>query len=390
MAEANIDFADRKLDDMMNKVIRVFDELEHFLAFRRKLLLDRLAKIRQDCHTNSEFTKAIKELSRMREGFRSNLLGVAFGRKFEEKINGFETSKLDTENFQQFGFRSDSERIRKAIDNIDLFELSAEYVGRENHFLTACYRGDGMGELQTPRGIDLDRAREEVYVCDSGNNRIQVLKTIGVYIRQFASYQLIEPHAICLSQQDELFVTDVAKQCVMKFSFAGDFIAQTGSKGNEVEQFTGIAGLCCEPDLVYICDSIVERVQIFDSNLNYIKEFGHGQLIRPTDVKILSENAYILSQNGNCIYCYNTYCVLEKKIELTGHEHLMTDAIFFAIDREGNFLITDLILQQILVFSTKGVLRIILHTANLPLGIVIDNFDKVICVCHSKECFLKF
>ena len=81
-----------------------------------------------------------------------------------------------------------------------------------------------------------------------------------------------------------------------------------------------------------------------------------------------------------------------KKIELIGQEQLMTGAVFFTIDKKGNFLITDGALQRINIFSPKGVLIHILGAGHLPylFGIALDKFDWIICVCHSKECFIKF
>ena len=126
--------------------------------------------------------------------------------------------------------------------------------------------------MDNPKGIALDRARNEVYVCDLGNSRIQVLSTIGEYVRQFGRDQLTEPYAICISQQDELFVTDYATQCVLKFSLTGEFLKRVGSRGMKPGQFSGISGLCCEAGLVHICDLSIQHIQIFDSELNFIKD----------------------------------------------------------------------------------------------------------------------
>ena len=128
------------------------------------------------------------------------------------------------------------------------------------------------------------------------------------------------------------------------------------------------------------------------AELNFIKDFGYGELSGPSDIHILSDTIYILSLDNHCIYCYNRDCTLLKKIELFGQEQLMTSAWFFTIDKKGNFLITDLFLRQIRIFSSKGVLSNILGRGQLPFlhGITLDNFDRVICVCSSKECFLKF
>ena len=136
--------------------------------------------------------------------------------------------------------------------------------------------------MGNPRGITLDRARNEVYVCDKNNSRIQVLlSTIGEYVRQFGRDQMTEP-AICISQQDELFVTDKATQSVLRFSLTGEFLKRAGSRGMKPGQFSGILGLCCEAGLVYICDINIQIIRIFDS-----EQGRGGVLLNRSPQKIL-------------------------------------------------------------------------------------------------------
>ena len=179
----------------------------------------------------------------------SNLIGGpldTFKETLDREIEMKMAQKVPIDNFEFVKFRCHSGKIRKAIDEIDLYELCPEYVGRESPVLRACCKGRKNGELYNPRGIALDRARNEVYVCDNDNSRIQVLSAVGEYVRQFGKDHLTQPHAICLSQQDELFVTDEAKHCVLKFRITGEFLKQAGSRGTEAEQFSAIRGLCCE------------------------------------------------------------------------------------------------------------------------------------------------
>ena len=390
---------EQKLENIKIEVIQTFEVLYRYLVERRNYLLTRLDLIKDNYVKNLELERAIEQMkitkNHMIATMTSNLIGdplYAVNQTLDREIEMKTAEKVPIDDFQFTEFRCYSEKIRKAIDEIDLYELSPEYVGRENPVLTACYQGDLNGELRNPVGIALDRARNEVYVCDSGNSRIEVLSTIGEYARQFGRDHLTEPFAICISQQDELFVTDYATECVLKFSLTGEFLKRAGSRGNKPGQFSGIRGLCCDTGLVYICDASIQQIQIFDSELNFIKDFGYGELSNPSDIHILSDTIYILSRDYNCIYCYNRDCTLRKKIELFGQEQLMTMAWFFTIDKKGNFLITDQSLQQIRIFSSKGVLSNILGRGQLPFlhGITLDNFDRVICVCSSKECFIKF
>ena len=389
---------EQKLENIKMEVIRAFDELYQYLSERRNVLLTRLDKIKDKYVRNLELESAIGQMRISKDQLiatmTSNLIGGpldTFKETLDREIEMKMAQKVPIDNFEFVEFRCHSGKIRKAIDEIDLYELCPEYVGREIPVLRACCKGSKNRELSNPKGIALDRTRNEVYVCDKDNHRIQVLTAVGEYVRQVGRDRLTEPHAICLSQQDELFVTDSVKQCVLKFRMTGKFLIQAGSRGTEAGQFGAIRGLCCEAGLVYVCDGSLRRIQIFDSELNHIKQLRDGELIQPIDINVLSDTIYILSQIENCFYCYNIDCTLQKKIELTGQEQLMKSSNFFIIDLNGNFLITDQPSQQIRIFSPKGVLLHIL-TGQLPFlcGITLDNFDGIICVCHGKECFIKF
>ncbi|KAI6654985.1 PEP-CTERM domain protein, partial [Oopsacas minuta] len=152
-------------------------------------------------------------------------------------------------------------------------------------------------------------------------------------------------------------------------------------------RFTNISGLCHEAGLIYVCDCSTQRIQIFDSNLNFIKAFGCGELKVPTDITVFSDRIYILSQARNSIYCYNRDCTLQNIIQLTGQEQQMTVASSFTIDKKWNFLITDNAADEIRIFSPQGVMKHILGRGHLShlYGILLDNSDNIICVNHGIE-----
>ena len=139
-------------------------------------------------------------------------------------------------------------------------------MGRENPVIKKSSRGRGNGEFNNPKGISIDRIKNEIFIADLSNNRIQVLTTEGKYLRSFGTGHLKEPCGICVSQ-DGVFVTDRATECLLRFSLAGQFIHKTGSRGNTQGRFMGIRGLCYETGLVYVCEYNAQRFQIFDINL---------------------------------------------------------------------------------------------------------------------------
>ena len=161
-------------------------------------------------------------------------------------------------------------------------------------------------------------------------------------MRSFGIDHLKEPHGICVSQ-DGVFVTDIAKECLLKFSLAGEFINKTGYRGSTPGCFTSIRGLCYEAGLAYVCDSGMQRIQVFHSYLQFLKEFGSGEIKYPTDITIHSDIFHILSPQQNTFYCYDRDGTYLQKIDLTGQEQQISVALFFTIDTKGNFIITQMI-----------------------------------------------
>ena len=378
---------DAKVEALKLEILRTFDELCRDLVAHRDNLLSRLARIKDGHERNVELEEAINQLRISRDNFlatmTSNLVGASLDAIKERLDRDIETkvaNKLVVENLEFVVFRCFSGKIRKAIEETDLIELIAEYVGRENPVIKRCSKGSGNAEFRSPGGISIDRIKNEVFIADRNNCRIQVLTTEGEYLRSFGTDHLKEPYGISVSQ-DGLFVTDIATECLLRFSLAGKFINKTGYRGTIPGCFKGIAGLCCEAGLVYVCDGSMQRIQVFDINLKYVKQFGYGEIKYPIDIAIYSETLHILSQDL-------------KKIKLTGQEQQMIVALFFTIDKKGNFIITDQSSNEIRIFSPNGVLKHILGRGHLPFltGIILDNTNNIICVCggNANDRFQKY
>ena len=392
---------DAKLEALKLEILRTFDELSRNLVAHRDNLLSRLARFIEEGHDrNVELEKAINQLRITKDNMlavmSSNLVGAsldAIKERLDREIETKVANKVVVENLEFVEFRCFSGKILKAIEQTDLIELIPEYVGRENPVIKRCRIGRGNGEISNPRGISINRTTNEVFIADKNNSRIQVLTTEGEYLRSFGTDHLKEPFGICVSQ-DGVFVTDMATECLLKFSLAGQFINKTGTRGTTPGCFNGIRGLCYEAGLVYVCDCGIQRIQVFDIDFKFVKQFGYGQIELPTDIAICSNTLHILSTEQNTIYCYNRDGTYLKKIELTGQEQQMTTARFFTTDKKGNFIITDQSSNEIRIFSPNGVHKHILGRGHLTYlsGITLDNTNSIICVCHStgNDCFQKY
>jgi len=132
--------------------------------------------------------------------------------------------------------------------------------------------GTGPGEFNYPYGLTVDN--EFIYICDSSNDRIQVLnKDNGMYSHQWGTKgtndgQFNYPFSITLSNDDTeekfLYVGDVVG--VQLFTRQGQFqqkLLGTKVHGNKIGEFDYVIGLCVVNCYLYVSDQSNRRIQVW-------------------------------------------------------------------------------------------------------------------------------
>ena len=106
---------------------------------------------------------------------------------------------------------------------------------------------------------------EQVYVCDTGNQRVQVFSLRGEWLFEFIPYgwgghtQSIEPH-LSVDEQGNIYLTDSTRGRLEIFSPKGDPIRKC---------FTGLSrptGVDAFGDRCAVAETTANRVRIFKSN----------------------------------------------------------------------------------------------------------------------------
>ena len=202
---------------------------------------------------------------------------------------------------------------------------------------------EGWGTL--PQGIELGQvpgiavdARDRVYVLNRGTPPLIVLDRDGEVIASLGEDILEDPHGICVAPDNRIFVADRDAHVVVRLSPEGKLQLTLGTRGRPVPEHsgtpfnrpTGVAlssegdiyisdgygnsrvhkyapdgslllswggegihpgqfnlphGICVDrQDRVYIADRENNRVQAFNEEGDYIKEWR--DLMRPTDVTV--------------------------------------------------------------------------------------------------------
>jgi hypothetical protein len=165
--------------------------------------------------------------------------------------------------------------------------------------------GTGNGQFTTPRGVAVNQSTGDVYVVDSGNNRIQRFNADGDYLSQFGSTgsgngQFSTAVGIAIDPTSgAVYVSDQGNRRVQKFDASGSFLrmwgwgvqngaaafqictnlqtCQIGTSGSAGGQFgTTIGRPVVDPSNgnVYVGDATNRRIQVFDSSGNFLRLFG--------------------------------------------------------------------------------------------------------------------
>jgi tripartite motif-containing protein 2/3/tripartite motif-containing protein 71 len=127
-------------------------------------------------------------------------------------------------------------------------------------------------DCQTGQAVAVGVACDQdgnIYLCNYGDNCIQVFNTQGVLLYSFgekgsSSYKLDSPHSICISG-DFVYVTEWGDaDCVSVFTKKGKFITSFGNKGNKEGEVGRPSGLAMDSDgVLYVCDFDNKRLQLF-------------------------------------------------------------------------------------------------------------------------------
>ena len=81
--------------------------------------------------------------------------------------------------------------------------------------------GAGDGQFTGPRGIGLDGSGN-VYVADTGNNRIEVFRSTGAFVDKFGSLgtgpgQFSNPNGIVVDGSGNMYVADTSNNRIQEF-----------------------------------------------------------------------------------------------------------------------------------------------------------------------------
>jgi DNA-binding beta-propeller fold protein YncE len=212
--------------------------------------------------------------------------------------------------------------------------------------------GSGEGKFHHSSGVAVTSDSSFVIVADCSNHRVQVLRLVvgadGIsahleFVRSLGSGkgsaegQLYKPTCIDLlqsngGQQETVLVTELANHRVSQFALDGTFVgmfAGTGKQGRGDGEFDSPDGITVlgSSGEVAVADCFNHRVQIFDSEGNYKRQFGtkgkeaDGQLFYPSGLASDAHGNLLVTDETNRLQVFDhegTHLCTRSDLRLPG------------------------------------------------------------------------
>ncbi len=219
--------------------------------------------------------------------------------------------------------------------------------------------GKEAGELHSPIGIAIN-AKDEIFVTEFKNNRVQKFSTEGKALLHFAVEKM--PGGIAVDKAGGIYVAPMMSHKICVYDETGKLLREWGKEGKGDGEFDQPGGIAIAKDgTVYVADQVNRRVQRFTPTGKFLGKWGEygtkpGQFDGLDGIK-----------------------------NRTGGPH------FLAFDRQGNLFTTEGKIGRVQKFTPedKPLLAFGSNSTepggfggrpkNLPgpIGIVVDRWDRI-------------
>ena len=213
--------------------------------------------------------------------------------------------------------------------------------------------GRGNGKFQRVTGIAVDR-KGFLYVADCTLHCIQKFKFSGEFVSQFSSEDSSSPFGMVVSQSEQLFVCDSSNDRIQVFQYE-KFVYGFGQHGTEPGSFNQPQDLALNnsEDQLFVTDNRNDRVQVFTPKGQFLKIFDRFanvvfSLKSPFGINYTPDGYLLVStQNSNCVLVLRDDGEYVRAIE---NKKRFSDPRGVLVMDDGQIVIADKCNNRLLVF----------------------------------------
>ncbi len=219
--------------------------------------------------------------------------------------------------------------------------------------------GNGVGQLNGPRGVAVSPSGAEVVVADSDNHRVVVFRTDGTFVRMWGSKgtragQFVRPQAVTVTREGEVAVADCSARVQVFHLADGGFVRQWKALGHN----TSPGVLCAIPKgQMVMADEIHHCVKVVSLEGVVLRQWGSlgstpGKFNMPCSVAVCEDGKILV---GDCNHRVQVFQPDGKFVCMWG-SHGKGHGQFqgpsgLAVTRVGLVLVADYLNNRVQVFQ---------------------------------------
>ncbi len=196
----------------------------------------------------------------------------------------------------------------------------------------------------------------KIYATNTAEGVIKIIDPSSLSVE--ASIKVPEVNKI-LVKSPHIYATDATQDRLIKMDMNGTVLASTGTLGDGPGQFNFPNGIRLNRsnELLYVCDTRNQRVQVFDQDLNFISVVGWGKTAKgqfdlPADLDFDEDgNIYVVDERSGGIQVLTPEGEHVRKIDSDRRESPLPVSV--AVHRSMVY-VTDAANYRVLVFKTTG------------------------------------
>ncbi|KAI6651561.1 PKD domain-containing protein [Oopsacas minuta] len=272
---------------------------------------------------------------------------------------------------------------------VDRVESSVDYKSKTQPIVSVCDRGEGVDQLNGPYGLAIDDKTGNIYIADQWNNCVKVFDSSANCLSKIKEVQgdgvMNYPTSIAICG-DRILISQ-SNNCILNYELDGTFKSKIGKyiKGglDSIEPL-GLTFDKSNED-IYVCDNSNNRILVVTKYLVFKSQFGGDDLKQPLDIKLSADYIYVLDESNPCIHLFDFDYTLKKKVISRGTGKQVTNPCNFFIDNSNYILVSDCDCNCIAIFNPKFELIHKIQVSGSPMGVTLDDKDRVIVVCQVDK-----
>ncbi len=192
----------------------------------------------------------------------------------------------------------------------------------------------------------MEQDNGNLLVSEYAGDRISQLSPSGAFITYFGSKgigdgQILGPQYIAQDSSENVYVTDFGNGRVVVFDYTGQWLYNFGN-------FTSPTGITIIDDIVYVADSIVGNISMYDTSGNFLDFLVEDNTFEQVEA-LRNWGDYILASDTNSIYAIDTHNGQTYEVVNMGNAPgRLTSA---EISKNGNIVASDFHNNNVILLS---------------------------------------